>query len=87
MQAVGAPVIKDGITDVPGRANAVHKAVALRKTVGGVQFLAGGFPAAVQRILQKLVILPLPHILRHILDRGGLVVDQVVDGGRLVVIK
>ena len=42
---------EDPVTDVPGGRDAVHEAVALGKTVGGVQFLSSGRTAAVQRVL------------------------------------
>ena len=87
VQAEGPPLGEDPVTDIPGRTNAVHKTVALGKAVGRVQLLAGRDTAAIQRILQKLVVLPLPHILGQILDGGGLVVDQVIDGCWLTVEK
>ncbi len=87
MQAKGAPLCKDSVPDVSGRGDGVYKTVAFPEAVGGVQFLAGGLAVFIQRVLHKLVILPLAHILRHILDGRALVVDQVVELHRLIVIK
>ena len=87
VQAIGAAVVENGVPDVAGGTDGVHKAIALGEAVGGVQLLAGRLAAAVQRVLQKLVILPLAHVLRHILDGRGLVVDQVVDLHGLVVVE
>ena len=86
VQAKTPPLGKNSVSNGSGVLNGVHIAVALGKAVGGNQFLPGGGAVLIQRILQEL-FLGLAHPLSHVDGGGGLVPDQVVLLGRLVVVK
>ena len=87
MQAERPPLIEDGIPHGPGVLDGIHEAVRLGKTVGGVQFLAGGSAVLIERILEELRIFGLPHPAGHVDHGGGLVINQSITARTFIIIE
>lgn len=84
MQTEGSTFAKYSIPDRSRILDGIYIAVTLPEPIDGVQLLACGSAVPIERIFEELVVLGLPHPLRHINHRGGLIVDQSIVAAALL---